>query len=441
MFTFQHIKRQIRSDFISLLFYRILTYSHFDNLHKNLGYGFCLVIQSAPLSVSTIISCISTRFAKQYFVILECGTLHLYEFYFLLSGCLVSFGFHKNMRYIVLTLCFLVGRSMAQNENYTAALVTHYKNALLAFEKQDFDQAKTHFNTCLQNDSTCFEAYLGLAQVFFAENKLDSALWSCEKGAVIRPFNPALTGLMGRCYFYTTDFADAETFLKRAISIGEDTPENNLILALALQNTGNYKEALHYFDRSIHFEPNNSAIWYNRGLLFSEMELYEKARLDFERAHQLAPEEASISAALSQSLFNLKAYEEALASADEGLKYATPAEKINLLLLKGKYYALQEDYENAMLYYDYAAEIEQGNPVVLTHQASVFLATENFSAAVEKCNAAIAADPEQMEAYFNRGIANEMMRDIEGACNDWQKAFVLGSQRAIEYLNGPVCNE
>lgn len=330
---------------------------------------------------------------------------------------------------------------MAQSGNYSAAVESHYKDALSAVEKKDFDLAKNHFNTCLQTDSTCFEAYLGLGQIFLIENKLDSAMSACEKGAVIRPFNPALTGLMGRCYYYKTNYTAAETFLKRAISIGEDTPENNLTLALTLQKKGNYKEALHYFDRTIQFEPNNPAVWYNRGLLFDEMELHNKAKADFKRAHELAPEDASVSVALSQSLFDLKAYEDALAATDEGLEHASPAQKIKLLLLKGKYYAVQQNYEQAMLYYDYAAEIEQGNPVVLTHQASVFLATENFSAAVEKCNAAIAADPEQMEAYFNRGIANEMMRNIEGACSDWQKAFVLGSQRAIEYLNGPVCNE
>ena len=66
---------------------------------------------------------------------------------------------------------------------------------------------------------------------------------------------------------------------------------------------------------------------------------------------------------------------------------------------------------------------------------------EKYETAIDKCDAAIVLNPNQMEAYFNRGIANEMIRDVEQACSDWQKAFVLGSQKAIQYLNGPVCNE
>ena len=48
---------------------------------------------------------------------------------------------------------------------------------------------------------------------------------------------------------------------------------------------------------------------------------------------------------------------------------------------------------------------------------------------------------EMMEAYFNRGIANEMLRNVEDACSDWEQAFILGSEKAEEYLNSPTCNE
>ena len=83
-------------------------------------------------------------------------------------------------------------------------------------------------------------------------------------------------------------------------------------------------------------------------------------------------------------------------------------------------------------------ELLGNNPdLVLTPEIDL----EDYVAAIEKCDTAININPNLMEAYFNRGIAKEMTRDLEGACLDWQRAFVLGSQRAIEYLNGSVCNE
>ena len=44
-----------------------------------------------------------------------------------------------------------------------------------------------------------------------------------------------------------------------------------------------------------------------------------------------------------------------------------------------------------------------------------------------------------MEAFFNRGIAKEMLKDLEGACADWEDAFFLGSENAEKYVNSPAC--
>jgi len=36
-------------------------------------------------------------------------------------------------------------------------------------------------------------------------------------------------------------------------------------------------------------------------------------------------------------------------------------------------------------------------------------------------------------AYLNRGISKEMLRDVDGACEDWQKASDLGINKGREY--------
>ncbi|MDB2651816.1 hypothetical protein N9Y26_00755 [bacterium] len=36
-------------------------------------------------------------------------------------------------------------------------------------------------------------------------------------------------------------------------------------------------------------------------------------------------------------------------------------------------------------------------------------------------------------ALLNRGITREMLRDVDGACQDWQKAYDLGLEKGNEY--------
>lgn len=113
----------------------------------------------------------------------------------------------------------------------------------------------------------------------------------------------------------------------------------------------------------------------------------------------------------------------------------------SLLLLEGNNYRESGDPDRALEAYEKAFELNNSDAIILTHQAVALIDLEDYQKAIEKCNEAIAINPEQMEAYFNRGIALEMIRDVVGACSDWQQAFILGSLEAIQYLNGPVCNE
>ncbi|MFH1161545.1 MAG: hypothetical protein V1733_11450 [bacterium] len=48
--------------------------------------------------------------------------------------------------------------------------------------------------------------------------------------------------------------------------------------------------------------------------------------------------------------------------------------------------------------------------------------------------AILAMEPEHAEAYANRGVARQYLNDLAGACEDWNKADSLGSEKARKYL-------
>jgi Flp pilus assembly protein TadD len=64
---------------------------------------------------------------------------------------------------------------------------------------------------------------------------------------------------------------------------------------------------------------------------------------------------------------------------------------------------------------------------------------EDYAGAIEDYNKVIQQNPDQGEAYLNRGIAKEMIRDEAGACADWKKAQENGISIPSEYLI--ICNE
>lgn len=324
---------------------------------------------------------------------------------------------------------------------YSTELVSQYEMGKNAFESGDFSQALNHFNTCVSIDSSCFEAYLNIAQIQYNEANYKACLNTCDQAKKIRPFDPRLTSRRGQTYFKTNDFPNAEIILKRAISLGENTAENNLFLAYSLSKQNHYEEAIYYLDKVISMTPKQIEAWAQRGDLYYKLARYDSAQNDFEHALRLNPENPGFHYNLARAQLADSLVTEALSSIEKGLNSATRAERVNLLLLKGNYEQQSGDSDKAMQSFSEAYQIEQNNALVLLGQAAVLIDTESYESAIEKCNLALDIDPKLTEAYFNRGIAHEMVRKIDEACNDWQRAFVLGSQKAIDYLNGPVCNE
>jgi tetratricopeptide (TPR) repeat protein len=346
------------------------------------------------------------------------------------------------MRLILLIAVFFSLNIQAQDQLYTEEVIGNYENGVLAYQNNDRDGAKALFSKCISVDSSCFEAYYGLGLIHFEEKNFDQSLLTTNKAKALRPFDPKLTGLRGRIYFQKSNYLQAETLLKRAISIGDNDPENILYLALALQEQDKYTTALHYFNELVNTYPLEADYWYNRGLLYMDMEEYSSAQIDFKKALEIADSPIdNIYFHLATVALALGDGEETLAQIAEGLKTTDKDEKVLLLVLKGNFYRNIGEYNEAETFYNEAFNLQNDNPLVLTHQAVVLIDLEKYDLAIAKCDDALVFNPNQKEAYFNRGIANEMIRDVEQACSDWQKAFVLGSQKAIQYLNGPVCNE
>ncbi|HEY0092322.1 MAG TPA: hypothetical protein VGB43_07545, partial [Flavobacterium sp.] len=58
---------------------------------------------------------------------------------------------------------------------------------------------------------------------------------------------------------------------------------------------------------------------------------------------------------------------------------------------------------------------------------------KDYKGSSDDCSKAIQLNPSYGEAYLNRGIAKEMLRDAPGACADWKKAKELGIEAASNY--------
>lgn len=316
-----------------------------------------------------------------------------------------------------------------------------YDQAIEQYNAGNQAESLRLFEQCIASDSTFTEAYLNISYITFDQNNYVKALVNVKKALKYNQFQAPIFIQTGKCFYYLEEYDSAAYFLSKGISFGAKAETDFLYLAKCMVYQDEYRDATFYFGKALEINPNNAVAYNERGNAYFQLGEYELAKADFEKALTLNPQSTSALTNMANVSLALGDHETAITYIDKGLETATGEEKVQLLILKGNYYKTIGEFENASVTYEEAYQLDNQNAVVLNNQASVMIELEDYEGAFAKCNEALEIQPEMMEAYFNRGIANEMLRNVEAACMDWEQAFILGSSIAEEYLNSPVCNE
>jgi len=78
-----------------------------------------------------------------------------------------------------------------------------------------------------------------------------------------------------------------ECYFERALAMSETDPVIHLLQGIYFQRTKKLEDAMRSYQRAIDLNQNLAEAFYNRGLLMFEMERYEDAKSDAQRAYEL----------------------------------------------------------------------------------------------------------------------------------------------------------
>ena len=177
-------------------------------------------------------------------------------------------------------------------------------------------------------------------------------------------------------------------------------------IAKAYLNEGFINKALDYIDFSIkdsNFESatnkSDQAFFYElRGDVYFELENYDFAEKDYEKASELDPENAY--------------YVE----------------------LIGDTYAKEKKHKKAIEFYDQALILNPEKASIYQYRAYAYEALGNYFNALLDMNEAIKHSPDYGLLYFKRGEYSFKLDDKKNSCTDWLKARELGNKEALKSL-------
>ena len=237
--------------------------------------------------------------------------------------------------------------------------------------------------------------------------------------------------LFAKMYSETSKVPEEMAALNKCIELNSAYGEAYYTRGIVHFEQGDYDASLADMTSAIENGVATSAVFNDRGSCQRMLNKYPESVVDYTKAIEVEPKamyycnRASIYAKMGQNEEAINDYTQAIA-------------------VDGKYYkayngrgvvrANLERYEDAINDFTLCLDVEPGYTSALSNRGIAYYKIREYNKSVADFDAAILSEPHNGNTYMYRGNVKEMMRDKQGALDDWKKASSLGIKVADRYF-------
>lgn len=292
-------------------------------------------------------------------------------------------------------------KSIASKPTFDKAL---YNRAIALTQVKRYPEAYADVNSVIKLNPQNSEAYFTKNLIFFAENKKDSQMVA----------------------------------LNKCLAIKSNHAEANYYKGLLQYESGEYKAAIASYDNAILSNGNYAYAYNDRASAKRALKDYTGAISDYEKAISIDDKHAFLYNNLGSAYRESKNYVKA---ADAYSKALQVNDKYFIALTNRGAARLESGNTNgAKADFEEALKKDPNSSAACNGLASVYIKQRDYQKAKDMATKAIQNNGKNGPAYYNRGIARQMLREDEGSCADWKKALELGVMAAKSFINSD-CGE
>jgi len=193
------------------------------------------------------------------------------------------------------------------------------------------------------------------------------------------------------------------SFLNRAIELNPDNAFAFNSRGYVYDELKQYERAIPDLDRAIALDPNSAVAYYNRGIAYNGLQQYERAIADYDRAIALDPNDSA--AYTNRGIAYLWLYKMQQAYADYSRCYELDSTDINAAwMVEWSAMGKQRASSETAARLEQIAEIDPQRYVSLVCRGVASGLRGQLKAGLAGLEQAISLDPEEVDAYFWKGM-------------------------------------
>jgi tetratricopeptide (TPR) repeat protein len=190
--------------------------------------------------------------------------------------------------------------------------------------------------------------------------------------------------------------------------------------------------ALTEYSNGLQFAPDDPALYFNRGLCYTQLEQYEQALQDFDQVIHL--DEFFAGAYFNRAKVHALLEDYAAALADLNQALAQRPDDVNALYDRGVLYLLSQDNQKAIDDFDAIISLEPAHVDARYGRGFAYAASGAYDQAIADYNAVIELDPQNAIVYNELAwlYADTLETNLSQAINLAEKAIELAKAQSLD---------
>lgn len=287
------------------------------------------------------------------------------------------------------------------------------------------------------------EEYLAESQMSMKHGNPQQALRQCDEAIRHDPEHRGAHAMRGYAHYHLGQYKEALSDFTSSIRLGFRCVNVFYTAGMLLIGNGQMEAGAAYCSHALHYDPQHAGAYLQRGIARSNLNKLNEAFEDYSIAIRLLPHLAMSymhRGLLQHQRGQLTAAVTDLDKAVESLK-AEPnqmeAQDRNVIL--SSFYARRgniklDQFRESDAEADFALARETHPAAGLSYLGEIWMRRYEHKKAIEVFDQYLVLQPLDVSAWLNRGLAREILKDLEGASADYTEALRLKDENTSCYI-------
>ena len=313
-----------------------------------------------------------------------------------------------------------------------------------------YDEAINAFNKAISIDPNFDRAYYAIGLVNYRIENYHKAVAALQQAVQINSSPYFYWRYLGSACEKLKQWSEAIAAYDKAIENNQSETNKDFVLYLERGNILRekstlsdivhkgklYQKAIASYNEAVEINPFHPGVYYNRGLLYKEVKEYEQAIADFSKTIEINPNYNYGKAYRNRGEIYAELKQDQLAYADKD-KASQILRRETITLFKNVDIGHEElkEYEQSIAKYNEAIALNPNDAEAYFNRGNVYQESSQYQLAINDYDRAIAIDSNHVKAYYNRGNIYKNLKEYDRAIADYDRVITFDLSHAGAYSN------